>query len=533
MNLLRKGIVCILILSLTLTSFGVRAALAETSDGSPEGDNPPAEENVGMPSPLTEVATVDELNAAVGCCIFRLDPEMYPVTDEVFTLISGEKQIADYSFAWDGKAATLRAAVSQEDISGIYMDDGKMPFEHLEEDAPYAILDTGYGLWTRWFLGGMQYSLCVENAGNDPLEAVTVIRDLEALLYPWYMEELEEIGEIEVIGVEPEPEQHGSSETAYYYRNEIGEWNAGSDTMFGTGTEKPFYTVAVLAEGDAYLKAPEDDRTVVSVSDVNELIAALAPETIIRLEPGVYNLSDAEGYGVESGEHYRWVETYLGYELYVENADNLMLVGSVSDTDGTVSLDSEICTDPRYANVLNFRNSDGVTAVGLKIGHTETGECIGGVLNFVNCDGVKLSGCELYGCGTVGIIARNCDNLRAVDLLVHSCSMGMIEMTACDDASFEQISFLNVTGFSGITLDCCGRVAFSGCDFAFNQLTALFYLQDSKDIRVNDCLIAYNSADMLLYTGTDGAAASCIVFEGGATTGYSLPYGCYEPVTAG
>ncbi|MBR5805088.1 MAG: right-handed parallel beta-helix repeat-containing protein [Clostridia bacterium] len=527
MKLFRKGIVCILILSLTLTSFGVRAALAETSDGSPEGEDPGPEQTVGMPSPLKEAASVDELNAAVGCCLFRLDPELYPVTDEVFTLIDGEKQIADYSFSWDGMPATLRAAVSQEDISGIYMDDGKMPFEHLEEGSPYAILDTGYGLWTRWFLGGMQYSLCVKNAGTDAEDAVILIRDLESLTYPWYTEMFEELT------VEPDPEQHGSSEIAYYYRNEIGEWNAGSDTPFGTGTEKPFNTVAILAEGDEYLHAPEDTRPVVTVSDVNELIAALAPDTIIRLEPGVYNLSDAEGYGAASGEHYRWIETYLGYELYVENADNLMLVGSVSETEGTVSLDSEICTDPRYANVLNFRNSDGVTVVGLKIGHTETGECIGGVVNFVNCDGVKLSGCELYGCGTVGIIARNCDGLRAVDLLVHSCSMGMVEMTACDSVSFEKISFLNVSGYSGITLDCCGDVAFSGCDFAFNQVTALFYLQDSKDIRVNDCLIAYNSADMLLYTGTDGAADGSIVFEGGAITGYSMPYGCYETVTAG
>ena len=527
MKKLRKGIVYILILSLTLTSIGVRAALAETPDVSPEGEDTSTEEIVGIPSPLTEVASVDELNAAVGCCIFTLDPENNPVADDRFTLIDAEPQIAEYSFTWDGHPATLRAAVTQEDISGIYMDDGKMPCDHLTETDPYAILDTGYGFWTRWFLGGMQYSLCVGNAGEDTEDAVAAIRDLEALMYPWYM--------MEELPQEPDfdPEQPDSGDTAYYYKDQLREWNEGSDTPFGTGTEKPFRTVAILAEGDAFLAIPGDTRNVVTVSDVNGLIAAIAPDTIIILEPGVYNLSDAEGYGVDSGAYYRWIETYQGYELYVENADNLMLVGSVSEKDGTISLNSEIVTDPRYANVLNFRNSNGVTVVGLKIGHTETGECIGGVLNFVNSDGVKISGCELYGCGTIGILARNCDNFKAVDLLVHSCSMGMIEMTACDAVTFEQISFLNITGYSGVSLDCCGSVTFGNCDFAFNEITTLFYLMDSKDIRVNDCLIAYNSPDMSLFQGPDGAAGSSIVFDGGAITGYAQPFGCYEPVTVG
>ena len=147
----RRGIIFVLILSLILTTFGVRAALAETPDISPEGEDPSEEPLIGMPSPLKEAASVDELNAAVGCCIFRLDPEMYPVTDEAYTLIDGEKQLAQYSFSWAGKPVTLRAAVARDDISGIYMDDGKMPYEHLSEGDPYEVLDTGYGLWTRWF----------------------------------------------------------------------------------------------------------------------------------------------------------------------------------------------------------------------------------------------------------------------------------------------------------------------------------------------------------------------------------------------
>ena len=39
MKLYRRGIVFILILSLTLTSAGVRAAYAETPDVSPEGED--------------------------------------------------------------------------------------------------------------------------------------------------------------------------------------------------------------------------------------------------------------------------------------------------------------------------------------------------------------------------------------------------------------------------------------------------------------------------------------------------------------
>ena len=50
------------------------------------------------------------------------------------------------------------------------------------------------------------------------------------------------------------------------------------------------------------LSVSEDGK--VHVTTVDEFLAAIAPDTTIYLEPGVYDLSTAEGYGVSGTERY-------------------------------------------------------------------------------------------------------------------------------------------------------------------------------------------------------------------------------------
>ena len=91
----------------------------------------------------------------------------------------------------------------------------------------------------------------------------------------------------------------------------------------------------------------------VKVSTVDELIAAIAPDTTVTLAAGTYDLSTAATYGGDTGSPYtRWEPVYDGdrnesFELVITGADRLRLQGAGMDS-------VTIAAIPRYANVLHF-----------------------------------------------------------------------------------------------------------------------------------------------------------------------------------
>ena len=78
--------------------------------------------------------------------------------------------------------------------------------------------------------------------------------------------------------------------------------------------------------GSAGDTEPTSVSDAVSVHNVDELLAAIAPDTVIQLEPGTYNLSGAKGYGLPSeSPYYAWTEKYDGFELMLQNVKNLTI----------------------------------------------------------------------------------------------------------------------------------------------------------------------------------------------------------------
>ena len=152
------------------------------------------------------------------------------------------------------------------------------------------------------------------------------------------------------------------------------------------------------AEGAAELPAEDGVRpdAVFQVSTVDELLEAIGPDRVIRLEDGVYNLTEAKSYGdLNAGEYWHWVDAYDGYQLVIRNVAGLWLEGSDAQR-------CSIVTEPRYANVLAADSSDDLHFSNLTAGHTPgEGYCSGGVLDFYSCSRVWIRNCDLYGCGTM------------------------------------------------------------------------------------------------------------------------------------
>ncbi len=244
----------------------------------------------------------------------------------------------------------------------------------------------------------------------------------------------------------------------------------------------PATTPAAAPAGAEAPAAPETtDR--VRVTNMDELLAALAPNTTVELAAGDYALSSASNYGKPSNSGcYVWVEAYDGYELQIRNLENLVLLGEGAEK---VTLTAE----PRYANVLTFSHCKNVLVSGLTAGHTkEPGLCSGGVLRFEGCSDCSVRDCGLFGCGTIGVWAADCAGLYVENCAVYECSYSALSVYDCLDVSF--------TG---------GEVYGCGTREGTGAASSLFETTNSQNVSISGVKVHDNRSRLLLSsTGTRG-----------------------------
>ena len=156
--------------------------------------------------------------------------------------------------------------------------------------------------------------------------------------------------------------------------------------LVGCGAAAGSSQADVESAAEAGTSVADDGRPVVRVSTVDEFLAAIAPDTIIELEAGTFDLTSAANYSRASGsKYYLWDEAYDRYQLTIQDVSNLSLRGAGMG-------ESVISTDPRYADVIHFRNCSNVSLSSLTAGHTkEPGFCAGGVLYFDSCNDVFIT----------------------------------------------------------------------------------------------------------------------------------------------
>ena len=180
----------------------------------------------------------------------------------------------------------------------------------------------------------------------------------------------------------------------------------------------------------------------VTVTTVDEFLAAIAPNTEIIVDAELIDLSKATGYGKTNGDYYYWVEEFDGPELFIAEVSNLTIRGSSEDHNMNV-----ISSVPRYSDVLNFFNCSNVMVTGLTAGHTEEpGYCMGGVLSFMNCQDVLVEDCGLFGCGTLGVKAESSKNIQIINNDIYDCTVGGVELNYCDDVNVDGNTFRDLGG---------------------------------------------------------------------------------------
>lgn len=230
------------------------------------------------------------------------------------------------------------------------------------------------------------------------------------------------------------------------------------------------------AAGDTEPTASSDT---VTVHNVDELLAAIAPDTVIQLEPGTYNLSGAKGYGLPSeSPYYAWTEKYDGFELMLQNVKNLTIRGS-----GKVNTTLEC--DPRSASVINLKNCENVTLEDFTAGHTlELGQCSSGIIYLQNCTGVGMNRLGIYGCGMIGLQAADSKDISLADSDVYDCSSSAVQLASCEDVSIAgtriyRIGSEEYGGYTYFDISISQNVTVENCEISDSSLMTLAIVHGS------------------------------------------------------
>ena len=87
-------------------------------------------------------------------------------------------------------------------------------------------------------------------------------------------------------------------------------------------------------------------------------------------------------------------------------------------------------------NVINIHYVNNFHIENAHLSHLEPREnynCHGKVIDIMSADGVTILNCDLNGCGAVGIIARQSDNLLIQNCWIHENTFNAIYLQSCSD----------------------------------------------------------------------------------------------------
>lgn len=214
------------------------------------------------------------------------------------------------------------------------------------------------------------------------------------------------------------------------------------------------------------------EQTTVTVRTVDELIAAIAPDTEIILDAPQFDLPTATGYGEDRGEYYRWDDPFDGPELVIVGVSNLTIRGSGDDRTA-----HEIRALPRYAHIFNFENCSNIHLSGFTAGHYKEapGSCMGGVTRFQNCQNILIENCGLYGCGTWGVSGLKSKDMQIVSNDIYECSVCGVYLDTCQNVSIDGNTFRDLGdpehpdwGADDLRLYSCSNVTRDGIESPSN-----------------------------------------------------------------
>ncbi|MCB5246503.1 MAG: right-handed parallel beta-helix repeat-containing protein [Candidatus Cloacimonetes bacterium] len=260
-------------------------------------------------------------------------------------------------------------------------------------------------------------------------------------------------------------------------------------------------------EFSAYTDARE-----ILVSGEQEFVEAIAPNTTIRLAPITTDYLTFTGeFAGLNPDHVSFEEVFDGLQIVIHDVQNLSIFGDAEQM-------SQILALPRYANVLTFRNCDGLSLANLDCGHYEEGYCTGGVLGFEDCSGVTIFNCNLWGCGIEGISLMNTTGLDCSFTTIRDCSYSILSLFNSRNISFSYCVMRNNREFDLLNFSNCARVEFHNCVIYDNSSandwgSGNLINSSGSEILFSECAIFNNNVDELLNASDGVYFEHCSIFN--------------------
>ncbi len=247
--------------------------------------------------------------------------------------------------------------------------------------------------------------------------------------------------------------------------------------------EKQLEDFKALMETKENIDIHQNEKQI-TVKNGEELMNAIASNTTIYLEPGVYLLP----YSYTSGN----VNIDYG-EVRFNNIENLVIVGTGEEP---VTVMSEA-----YGEVFTLYDCNNVSFCNLRIGHLQP-YCKGGVIEIGDCKGFTLNECILFGCGYWGLEARGSQDITIANTLISDCNTFAVSLGKDENVTFKNCAFKR-NGQNVVRIDTCTGVAFEKVEISDNNEqsygeNSVFSISNSQDIKAVNCTFTNNVAEELV-----------------------------------
>ncbi|HIS59070.1 MAG TPA: right-handed parallel beta-helix repeat-containing protein [Candidatus Faecousia faecipullorum] len=273
--------------------------------------------------------------------------------------------------------------------------------------------------------------------------------------------------------------------------------------------------------------AAQSEGKAVTVSNVDDFLAAIAPGADITLAEGTFDLSTAADYGsADAGTYYHWEATEDGFTLVLQDVEGLSIRGAEKG--------SEIVATGRTADVLLLRGCKNVSIANLRMGHTEApGACVGHVIALDRSEDIRMGALNLYGCGATGLDMDQCKNIALLNSNIFSCTYSAVNARSSsditlEDCSVDHIGYENGAPFlfyfgscDGVTVTECfifdnnvnylvsaydsSNLSISNSAFTSNQTTMAAFMLSNTDLTITDTTYDYNIIHNWYEAGSDHA----------------------------
>ena len=232
----------------------------------------------------------------------------------------------------------------------------------------------------------------------------------------------------------------------------------------------------------------------VSVTTIDELLAALGHNQTIQLQPGEYDLGLSD---TVAGPFHHWECGFSKRELHITGVQGLTIQGQRHKK---ATLASEMV----YGFMVVFEQCNNLSLASLTFARgSQNPESQGGPLQLIHCNNVGLTDMQLHSNRQDGLRLVECNKLRIAASRIDHCHGAIVVLDRCSVVMFADCDFAANEGHKLIQARACLTVQFHQCGFINNvatqdgDTTIFFDVVGSQDIGVFGGAFVANEADFL------------------------------------